>query len=102
MGQIVDSVAIKIKGRSIVPEIPHPFERPLIARNVGSTGFDRMKIMRENIFGKAIPLRVRTEAQTDITPSDAIAYDLVLVALVEREANRIFGDLIPFQAAVVR
>ena len=48
-----------------------------------------MQIARENIFGEPVVVRVRTEAQPDVILHDAIADDLVVVALIERETDRI-------------
>src|SRR5689334_15630284 len=101
MRQVVDSVTIEVEGRSLIPEIPDALKRPLIPGNIGGSGFDWMKVVREDVFGENVSLRVRAETQPDVTPGDAITDDLVLVALIKRKANRVFGDLVRLQAAAV-
>ena len=101
MRQVVDPVAIQIEREFVVPQISDTVHRPAGAGNVGAAGFDGMQVVRENIFRELVVVRVRTEAQTDVILHDAIADDFVRVALIEREADRIFGDLIPFQRAAV-
>ena len=61
-----------------------------------------MQIARENIFRETIVVRVRAEAQTDVILRHAIADDLVGVALIERETDRVLGDLVPFESCCDR
>ena len=50
-----------------------------------------MQIVRENIFCELVVVGVRAEAQTDVILRDAIADDLVRVALIEGKADGVFA-----------
>ena len=50
-----------------------------------------MQIVGENIFSETVPAGIRTETQSDIILRDAVADDLVFVALVEGKADGVFA-----------
>ena len=91
MRQIVDAVAIEIELEAVAPEIADTVYRSTCAGNIGAAGFDRMQIAHENIFRELVVVRVRADAQTDVILRDPIGDDFVCVALIEREADRIFA-----------
>ncbi len=102
MRQIVDSVAIQIELETVAPKIADAVDRPATAGNVGAAGFDRMKVARENVFGELVVVGIRTEAQADVILGNAVADDVVFVALIEGKADRISGDLVLLRAGCDR
>ena len=60
-----------------------------------------MQVAGENILGETVSAGVRAETQADIILRDAIAGNLVVVALIERKPDRVRGNLVLFQFAAV-
>ena len=101
MRQIVDPIAIQIQLELAIPEIANAVDGPATAGNIGGAGFDRMQIVRENIFREPIAVGVRAETQSDVILRHAIAGDLVFVALIERKTNGVLGNLVLFEPAAI-
>ena len=101
MRQIVDSVAIKIELGRVVPEIADAVHAPSRPGNIRAAGFDRMQILRENIFSKLIVVRVRADTKPNVIMSDAIACNCVRIALIERKADRVLADLVLLESTAI-
>jgi hypothetical protein len=102
MRQIVDAIAVQIKIDIVVPQIADTVHCPSAARHIGGASLDRGQVARENVLAEVVAFGIRTKPQPDVIVRHPVADDFVLVALIERELDRVHADLVSFQAAAIR
>src|SRR6187200_2810765 len=102
MRQVIDPVAIQIQFIATVPKISNSADGPMIPGNIGRTSLNRMQVVHKYIFREAVSIGVRTKAQANVILCYLIAGNVILVALIKRKPNSVFGDFVLLEPAAVR
>ena len=101
MRQIIDAIAVEVHLEAAVPEVADTIDAPFRARNVRPSGFNRVKITDQHIFGEGVIVRIRAHTKTDVVLRDAVRSNAIAVTLIERQSDRVFGNLIMIENAAI-